>query len=781
MVLDLANRFRTEQGINCEIDQHFLPAYPKDGWMKWMRDQINQADFVLMVCTPTYRDRYERNVEESGNGVGFEGLVISERLYEEYFKSLKFVPVICDGGSLEYVTHELRGRNIYSVPSDFQTLSDLIKGKQYNPLPPLGEINSPQASPQKDTLTPPAQSTHLSQREAELAYLNNLLEDSDTRFANNNYITLSGDFQADQRRIPDVFMPTSFRHHAHPKDDETREARHGESTHCTDLISAFEHYKRLVILGEPGAGKTFSLWKIAADTAGKARQSENQPIPVIIPLNKWTAAGQPLQTFVLEQMGELAPYFNDLYQQQRLLPLLDALNEIPFDQRKEKLPQVKKWIGQKFPRLLLSCRERDYGGPLVQALDRLDIEPLDPPRIYDFLTTYFDVLQQGNPKGKEIANQLFWQLAGGKPMKQAWEGWQDHKPEWKVRLNSVLANNHYYFSRKERLAAIPKRINHLWKPYTKPSWKNFWEQKTPEDWYWEHRSSPQARERFFNDPRCLMKLAQNPYLLNLIICIYGANQQQLPQSRYQLFDFFVSDLLKREVDDQHKAQAKAQIPDQKALLSNLKRLAWQLQGQTGEDEARTTLTRCEVTENQTMSEEQLKFAAAASLLELTNDTVRFSHQLLQEYFTAQSFEARIRQGLKATELWQPENWWEPNGWEEAAKLAADYEADPSEFLHWLAAGNPRLAVEIARDQSLLDNKDSLFSSYKQTWQAAIINIEQYPNPHERHAISTTLAWLAWDERSGIGLTESGLPDIDWLEVPKGDFIYGGRTANKHYL
>lgn len=180
MVLDLANRFRTEQGINCEIDQHFLPAYPKDGWMKWMRDQINQADFVLMVCTPTYRDRYERNVEEGGNGVGFEGLVISERLYEEYFKSLKFVPVICDGGSLEYVTHELRGRNIYSVPSDFQTLSDLIKGKQYNPLPPLGEISSPQALPQKDTLTPPAQSTYLSQREVELAYLNTLLEDSDT-------------------------------------------------------------------------------------------------------------------------------------------------------------------------------------------------------------------------------------------------------------------------------------------------------------------------------------------------------------------------------------------------------------------------------------------------------------------------------------------------------------------------------------------------------------------------------------------------------------------------
>ena len=54
MVLQLANRFRTEQGIDCQIDQHFLPAYPAEGWMKWMRDQIDQADFVLMVCTKTY-------------------------------------------------------------------------------------------------------------------------------------------------------------------------------------------------------------------------------------------------------------------------------------------------------------------------------------------------------------------------------------------------------------------------------------------------------------------------------------------------------------------------------------------------------------------------------------------------------------------------------------------------------------------------------------------------------------------------------------------------------
>lgn len=784
MVLDLANRFRTEQDIDCEIDQHFLPAYPKEGWMKWMRDQIAQADYVLMVCTPIYRDRYERNVKVGGNGVAFEGLIISERLYEEYFKCLKFVPVICDGGSLDHVTHELRGCNLYSIPSDFQTIADLIKGKQYNPIPPLSEtiISQPQIQSNTDSSSSSNTSTtHLTQREAELVYLDRLLSKSKAHFVNNNYITLSGDFQADRHRIPvpDAFKPTSFRHYGHLKDEETRQAS-GDSTHCDDLLTAFEQYKHLVVLGEPGAGKTFSLWKIASESAAKAVTNESQPIPVMIPLNKWTATDHSLKAFILDQMGELTPYFDNLCQQQRLLPLLDALNEIPFDQREEKLPQVKVWIAQEFPSLLLSCRERDYAGLLVQELDRLDIEPLDPPRVHTFLHKYFEYfeyLQQGNPKGTEAAEQLFWQLAGGESMKQAWKDWQDEQPVWKVRLHSAFGQSRFYRSNKEQITDIPKRIHHLWKPYNQPSWENFWQKEKPVDWYWEQRGNHPARAHFFNDSRCLMKLAKNPYLLNLIIYIYRKNQK-LPESRYQLFDSFVSDLLQREVEGQYKAQVKAQLPDPQVLLENLQRLAWQLQGQTKEDEARTTLTRKKVIDSQTMTLDQLKFAAAASLLELTNETVRFSHQLLQEYFTAQSFTGQISKGLKAYDLWQPKSWWQPNGWEEASKLAADYETEPRYFLRWLAQGNPKLAVEIARDHNLLDQKESIFASYQATWQAAITDVDNYPNPHERHAISTVLAWLDWDMRSGVGLDESGLPDIHWLEVPEGEFIYGEKSGDQ---
>jgi hypothetical protein len=65
-VLELANRLRTD-GVDCWIDR-FDPA-PPDGWPRWMERQLKQANFVVLVCTETYRRRFEGQ-EEPGRGLG---------------------------------------------------------------------------------------------------------------------------------------------------------------------------------------------------------------------------------------------------------------------------------------------------------------------------------------------------------------------------------------------------------------------------------------------------------------------------------------------------------------------------------------------------------------------------------------------------------------------------------------------------------------------------------------------------------------------------------------
>jgi hypothetical protein len=61
-VLELPNHLRVN-GINCDIDQ-YSPA-PEQGWPRWMMQRIQQADYVLLVCTENYSKRLELEEEQA--------------------------------------------------------------------------------------------------------------------------------------------------------------------------------------------------------------------------------------------------------------------------------------------------------------------------------------------------------------------------------------------------------------------------------------------------------------------------------------------------------------------------------------------------------------------------------------------------------------------------------------------------------------------------------------------------------------------------------------------
>ena len=55
-IWDLCERLRKD-GIDCRIDQHEFS--PPEGWPRWCRNQVQESQFVLVVCTKTYERRYE--------------------------------------------------------------------------------------------------------------------------------------------------------------------------------------------------------------------------------------------------------------------------------------------------------------------------------------------------------------------------------------------------------------------------------------------------------------------------------------------------------------------------------------------------------------------------------------------------------------------------------------------------------------------------------------------------------------------------------------------------
>jgi hypothetical protein len=65
-VLEVATRLRSE-GVDAWIDR-YEPA-PQEGWPRWMQEQIERADFVLVACTEVYKRRFEGQ-EEPGKGRG---------------------------------------------------------------------------------------------------------------------------------------------------------------------------------------------------------------------------------------------------------------------------------------------------------------------------------------------------------------------------------------------------------------------------------------------------------------------------------------------------------------------------------------------------------------------------------------------------------------------------------------------------------------------------------------------------------------------------------------
>lgn len=106
-VFALCERLRSE-GVDCHIDQY--ETSPPEGWPRWMRYRIREADFVLVVCTEPYERRFTGD-EETGRGAGakWEGGIITQELYESEGRNIKFIPITFSAEDTRHIPVEMRG------------------------------------------------------------------------------------------------------------------------------------------------------------------------------------------------------------------------------------------------------------------------------------------------------------------------------------------------------------------------------------------------------------------------------------------------------------------------------------------------------------------------------------------------------------------------------------------------------------------------------------------------------------------------------------------------
>jgi hypothetical protein len=262
----------------------------------------------------------------------------------------------------------------------------------------------------------------------------------------------------------------------------------------------------------------------------------------------------------------------------------------------------------------------------------------------------------------------------------------------------------------------------------------------------------------------------------MLVAVY-CETDTLPPNRGALFERFIKMLLARErLADPDTFEVSI---EGSALLKAIGELAWQmmqhLPGDQRQQDVQIAIDKNEIG----LEEQQLKRAASASILE-TGAQIRFSHQLLQEYFVALGMRERLQRGeLDATELWPADRWWERSGWEEATVLLAGlYAADCTPVIDWLRTTQPEVAAQCINEcGAKLSDKNKTLEQLRTIWLPRLTDIDKEPHPYARAALGRALGSLKLDDRPldnrpgvwGVYLANQKqvVVDIDWVERKSG--------------
>lgn len=482
---------------------------------------------------------------------------------------------------------------------------------------------------------------------------------------------------------------------------------------------------RGILLGEPGSGKTTTLQQLAIDIAYQAKRDPSKPLPVFVPLRSYKGA-QPFCEFIKTRLYMLQGAFDDLLVENRLMLLCDALNEMQrIDNNRDLIHEVREFLYGRRP-WVVSCRVRDYHEELCDLTDvgKVRLNPLDLPRI------------------KQVVNRRF-----------------SEKPTQAKRLWEDLKGNDALFFAWEAFdnAGVIDR---------------FWENRLPDEVWadssklndieWQQMLDAQNAWKILQrDPRRMMQLCRNPFML-FMVCEAFEQLGSLPPNRGALFAFFVDNLLRRE--EQNSQDTKRAWLDASIIRRGLAQLAYSMQqNKTGteipKEEALTILCEDLNTHDATLL---LKLASAANLLEV-GDNVRFTHQLLQEYFASELLGKIMDDDLPASQFWLPEDWWRSKGWEETAIILAGVRGDPEVVARWIAPAQPEVAFKALTESGIVLSLADVSLQTREVLIEGARNKTVEEHPVGRATAFRVLGQLHADDRPGI-MSPNSIPAIEWCEV-----------------
>ncbi|MBE9137026.1 NACHT domain-containing protein [Nodosilinea sp. LEGE 07088] len=134
-------------------------------------------------------------------------------------------------------------------------------------------------------------------------------------------------------------------------------------TKAIDVFDQLGEGATLLILGEPGAGKTITLLELARDFLKRAEENESQPIPVVFNLSSWK--NQPIEDWLAHELWEKYQVSKELGKNwvvtENLLLLLDGLDEVVSNLRSSCVNEINEFVRKFYRTKVIICsRIKDY-------------------------------------------------------------------------------------------------------------------------------------------------------------------------------------------------------------------------------------------------------------------------------------------------------------------------------------------------------------------------------------------------------------------------------------
>jgi len=159
------------------------------------------------------------------------------------------------------------------------------------------------------------------------------------------------------------------------------------------IVEQFDRLNgKLLILGDPGSGKTTTLLTLARDLLIRAEMDDQHPIPVVLNLSSWSETQAPLAEWIVEELNGKYQVPRKVGQrwiaEDELLLLLDGLDEVAEEVRSACVTVINDYRGQHgFVDMVVCSRIKDYDTLTAQLKlnGAIVIQPLDEEQIVQYL------------------------------------------------------------------------------------------------------------------------------------------------------------------------------------------------------------------------------------------------------------------------------------------------------------------------------------------------------------------------------------------------------------